>query len=132
MISPARDLALRLQSAGLGQIGGTSGWVISTSREPDGRFNTITTYDTGGEDLDTDEQDLTVHFIMVRVKARDYLEAYNKQREIQKLLIPGFTTTSARYISWKSTSGIAQVEVDDNNYSILTANYSVFCELKDA
>lgn len=132
--SPAQDVAERLQTLGHGTIGATTGWAIAVGREPDKPINCITIYDTGGEDLDTDEQDIGYPSIMVRTRSRDYLVGYNKQRDIQKVLatLGGFATASARYRSWKSTSSIAQADIDDANNAILTANYSGFCELLDA
>lgn len=124
MTSPAYDIAVQLESLGLGTIAAKSGWSIAVSREPQNPANVITIYDTGGE-IDTDEQNVLYPTFQIRVRASTYLESYNKHRDIQKwLALNGFTSDTIRYVSFKVISSIMQIDVNDNNQPILVANYS--------
>lgn len=122
MISPAYDLALFLQ--GLPEFGPT----IYVSREPATPDDVTTIYDTGGPASGTIDIDLRSPTIQIRVRGRDYNDAYARQEAIYKALgvdRTSFETANARYIGCWLTSEIISIGRDDNDRFLLTANYQI-------
>lgn len=122
--SHAQDIADRLEEMGSGTIAATTGWAISVGREPLKPASAITVYDTGGGEPDTDEQDLLTPTFQIRVRAKSYQEAFDKQRSIRDHLIRmAFSTAGGRYLSIKSISSILSLGQDEKNLHVLSANY---------
>ena len=127
MNSPAHDLALYLETQSVGTFGGSSGWSINVSREPELPDTAITLYDTGGPGPTDDDQDQWESTVQVRVRSRDYAAAFAKHEAIRDLFvlpapIIGETT---RFSGITMTSDILALGRDDNDRHLLTANYQV-------
>lgn len=89
MNSCAHDIALWLESQGVGVLGGENKWSLARNGEPKTPPDCITVYDTGGDGPDTDELDVYLQTFQVRVRAIDEAEGSTKQAEIRELLIHG-------------------------------------------
>lgn len=127
--TPAVHFADRLASLGIGTRGSNSGWSISVGREPIAPATTITIYDTGGGEVDTDDQNMTSPAIQVRVRAETYEACYGKQEAIrQALILGGFAAGGARYYSVAAISGILSVGRDDADRYLMTQNFQALCE----
>lgn len=131
MSSTAYEVALFLASQGVGTLGGDTGWCIGVGREPITPETAVTVYDTGGEDPDTDEQDLLRPTFQVRVRSSSYLNAYDKQEEIRDLLLPPsrFVMGSSLYVGVWMSSDVLSIGQDDNDRHLLVANYRAIKEL---
>lgn len=128
MNTPAHDLALYVvDQLGL-KFGGNKPWSVHVGGEPAEPANVITFYDVGGGEPDTDEQDVTQPSIQVRVRSKDYSEAYAKQELIRDILIrPGLSPViiaeTSRFTGVMMTSDFLSLGKDENNLNLWTANY---------
>lgn len=124
-MNTARNVAHLLENQNFGTFANTGAWAISIGLEPDRPDSAITIYDTGGDSPDTDEMDLNRLTFQVRVRARDYVLAYAKMKEIRAYLISRGTKTinSTRYIGIYVTSDVASLGLDDNKRQVLTCNF---------
>jgi len=124
MNSPAHDVALYLASVGVGPFASAADWAINVGAEPNSPDRTITLYDVGGGDADTDELDVFVNYIQVRTRGA-YAEAYAKQRAIRQFLIHPMkiNADTSIFTAIDLTSDVGSLGMDNNNRFILTANY---------
>lgn len=124
--SPAHDIALLLESAGVGSLPWSgSGWSVGAHLEPDAPDNAVTVYDTGGLVPDTDELDMKRPSFQVRVRSLSYADAYAKQVQIRDILIlsdPVQAATSV-FVGIQMSSDILFIGRDEKNRHLLTANY---------
>ena len=131
MSSPAVDIAQYLENNNHGTIGAdvSGSWSINISREPSKPDQTVTLYDSGG---DTPEPDAnaTRPAIQLRVRARDYLSAYDQAFAVRNALItPKSIMINGRlYVGIWATDDISLLRYDDNNRAILVANFDIFRE----
>lgn len=125
MNSPAHDIALYLVANAVGTLPWTSGWAVSVALEPPEPNNSVTVYDTGGQEPDTDELDLMRPSLQVRVRSVSYQDAYDKQVQIRDLLIlpQPISAEDSDFVSIQMTSDILSIGRDDNNRHVLVANY---------
>lgn len=130
MKSPSHDLALYLDSLGIGTFAGTVGWSINVSREPVAPVDAITIYDTGGLEADTDELDLMQPTFQVRVRSLNFPNAYAKHEAIRDaLILPGrLVTADSAYVAVNMNTDIIDLGRDDNDRHILVANYRAIRE----
>ena len=130
-MSPAFDLATKLQTLGFGTIAAESGVSIAVSTEPDAPDECITVYDTGGAGPDTHEMDLLRPTIQVRVRARTYAAGYARMRAIQIALIAILSETldTYKFIMVQPISDILAIGRDENDRFHLTSNYQLLLEV---
>lgn len=126
-MSPAYEIAQHLQAHGIGTFGAESGWSINVSREPPAPDKTVTLYDTGGLDVIQVDADLRAPFIQVRVRSRNYLEAFDKHEAIYQLLAVPMEQEIGEhhYIGIWRQGDIADLGRDDNDRHLITANYRI-------
>jgi len=128
MSSPAEELANYLIANGVGTRGASSGWSVNVTTEPTAPDTTVTLYDDGGGNPDTDELDIQKAIVQVRVrstKQTGYLAAFAKQEEIRDLLIipAPLITDNSRFIGVQMIGNIANIGRDDNDRHVLIATY---------
>jgi hypothetical protein len=124
MSSPAHELALFLQSKGVGTFAQT----IHVSREPVSPDNVVTLYDTGGSSpLLSDHAELRENSIQVRVRNTSYPDAYNKQLEIARVFQgqEPFLQGESEYAGVWQVGDIISIGRDDSDRFLLTSNYRV-------
>lgn len=126
MQSPAYDIAMLLQSEGVGSFGSSSGWSIAVGSEPMSPHTTITLYDTGGLEPDTEQLDRRPSF-QIRVRGHDYLAARSKMEEAIGILQAktGVTLNGTRYLSFELQSDVVCLGKDDSERFLFTANFRV-------
>lgn len=126
MKSPAYSVAQLLESEGLGTIAGNAGWSIAVAAEPASPDTTITVYDTGGIEPDTDQLDRRPSF-QVRVRAHNYIAASDKINEVIDALHAqsGVELNGTRFSSFEMLSDVVSLGKDDNERFILTVNFRV-------
>lgn len=123
MTSPAHAIANYLNTQGIATPLVTTGWALSISNEPDSPPNVVTVYDTGGEEWDTDEVDMTTHAVQVRVRAVSYIDACAKVNEIVAALKQAsFTYSGVVYLAIKPMGGMQHIGFDDLNRTLITLN----------
>lgn len=122
-MSPAHELALYLQSEGVG----TFGQDIHVSREPVSPGNVVTLYDTGGSAPANYDIELRQPTIQVRVRDVSYPAAQAKQEQIFGILndIKTQAIEGSTYLGVWMTTDILSIGRDDNDRHLLTANYQV-------
>lgn len=129
MNSPAHDVVLFLAAANVATFGGLAGWVINANGEPPSPDTAITVYDTGGLDADTDEMDVYQPNFMVRTRAKDQTEAYQKQVDIRRLLVPPgdvnpeLEMTTSWFTAIVMTTDVLSLGRDGNGNWVFTANF---------
>jgi len=126
MRSVARAIADHLVSNAVGTFGSNTGWAICVGIEQKQLPNTVVTvYDTGGSEVETDEQDVHRPSFQIRVRTLDYEDGYAKQDEIRALLLSINNTVifDIRFLLVTVSSDIAMIQRDDNDRCIFTANY---------
>lgn len=125
-MTAAMDIADRLSVLGLGVRAATIDWAISVSREPEDPATTITVFDTGSLDYDTDELDMIERDIQIRVRAQDYDDAASKCTEIiDALKTDTFTAGGKRYMQIRLVSGPMHIGfTEDHDWPLLTMNYT--------
>lgn len=126
MKTTAHEIALRLESAGFGTFASQSTllWSINVSIQPDAPNNTITVYDTGGLDPDTDELDLKRPTFQVRVRSLHYQDAATKIQEIARYLIfQRGVMGDHNYVTINQESEFLDIGSDDNDRAQLTCNF---------
>lgn len=129
MTPAAEDLARYLGTVGVGTFAGVTGWGIYANDEPTSPDNTITLYDTGGGEPDTEQLDLLRPTFQVRTRSKVYAEAYNKQEQVRDILTGGrLDTTRSAFVLIAMQSDIFPLGKDDNMRFILTANYRTIRE----
>ena len=126
-MSVAYSIAQELANDGVGTIGAETGWCITVGTQPETPDACVTIYDTGGAGPESDDLDDVSAAIQVRVRARTYLDAYAKAREVRDLLLggPAFILSSDRFYLIHTTSDIASLGLDDNKRTLLVASYEV-------
>jgi len=126
-MSVAYSIAQELANDGVGTLGGESGWSITVGTQPETPDSVVTVYDTGGAGPENDDLDDVGAAIQVRVRARSYLDAYTKAREVRDLLLsgPAFIVGSDRFYLIHTTSDLASLGVDDNERALIVASYEV-------
>ena len=126
-MSPAHELALHLETEGVGDFAAEVGWSLNVSREPVKPDTVVTLYDTGGFDPLQVEIDLRQPTIQVRVRSKNYAEAIAKHQEIYDLLaLPTARDIgSHHYLGIWLQGDIAGIGLDDNNRQLVTANYRI-------
>mgnify|MGYP001493829437 CR=1 FL=1 len=126
MTSTAYDIAMLLQSEGVGSFGSSSGWSIAVGSEPMSPHTTITLYDTGGLEPDTEQLDRRPSF-QVRVRGGDYLAARAKIEEAIGVLQgrTGVVLGGTRYLSFELQSDVVCLGKDDSERFIFVANFRV-------
>lgn len=123
-MSPAHDIALYLESIGLGTFGDD----IHVSREPVTPEFATTLYDTGGNAPTLINEQLRNPTIQVRVRSNNYPQAYARQEAINAALAvdrTSFETDDYRYVGVWMTSDVISIGRDDNDRHLLTANYEI-------
>lgn len=130
MNSPAHDVALYLQTQGIGTFGGGTAFSIHVGTEPAAPNDVVTLYDTGGPGPDTVEMDLMQPTFQVRTRSASYPAGYDKQEQIRDLLLASGSKTMAtsRFVLIVMTSEIAGIGRDDNDRHIMVANYRAIRE----
>lgn len=131
MSTPAHDLALHLESAGLGVFGADTRWSIAVAHQPAAPEDTITLYDTTSEAPEVYDDAKRWHGLQVRARAVSYPDAYAKQDEVFAALnaIKNQTINGAYYSGvWMSTD-INGIGRDESDRYILTANYDLSREV---
>ena len=125
MNPPSLDLAKFLAGkSGLGSLHGSDSWSVHVASEPDKPYSVVTIYDTIGTEPDTDELDVFRPSFQVRVRSRDYTQAFNIQEAVRDLLIMGPVETETSLFSLiVLSSDILHIGTDDNDLHLLTANY---------
>lgn len=128
MNSTAHDVALYLADQGAGTFGGSTGWVLSANGEPPSPDTAITIYDTGGQDMDTDQQDVEQPTFQVRVRSKSQIDAHQKQVDIRTILVrpgvdPSFVAETSLFTGVDTTTGILSIGRDGNDRYLLTANF---------
>lgn len=130
MKSPSEEIARYLVTQGYGnQLGGTAGWSVNFSKEPAKPDKTITVYDTGGPEADTEELDIQYPTIQIRVRAKGYGDAFNKMEAIRRHLktaVPAMESYSVKTI--RATSSVASIGPDDSGRDILTCNFQLMTQ----
>lgn len=131
MRSAAQDIAEYLATVGIGTLAGASnsGFGIYIGREPETPNDVITVFDTGGQEAFADIE-LYTPTILVRVRADDYEDAYEKHGEIRDaLIIPTArylgVNHETRYIGIWMASDIFTLGRDGNDRILMTANYRI-------
>lgn len=126
-MSPAHELALYLESQGVGVFGGNTDWSLHVSREPASPDNVITLYDTPGSAPANYGIQLRQPSIQVRVRAANYAAGMTKQEEIFSLLnqIQTEEIGGSIYLGVYLTTDFQSIGRDDNDRHLLTANYQV-------
>ena len=121
MTSPAYTIARYLETEGFGE------WAndINVSLEPNEPVECITLYDTGGQDPDSDEQDVFNKTIQIRVRTLNYLETYTKLEQIRDLLI-NQTIVGINGI-WMQ-GDILYIGRDDNDRHLFTTNFRLLIQ----
>lgn len=125
MRSPADDIAHYLETAGVGALAATTGWAIAIAAEPPDPDNVVTIYDTAGGEPDTDQLDIFTPGVQVRVRCKDYIQAYQKQKDIRALLtLPhNLSMATSVFTTINMTSDVASLGRDTNARFILVSNY---------
>ena len=121
MTSPAYTIARYLETEGFGE------WAndINVSLEPNEPVECITLYDTGGQDPDSDEQDVFNKTIQIRVRTLNYLQTYTKLEQIRDLLI-NQTIVGINGI-WMQ-GDILYIGRDDNDRHLFTTNFRLLIQ----
>jgi hypothetical protein len=121
MTSPAYTIARYLETEGFGE------WAndINVSLEPNEPVECITLYDTGGQDPDSDEQDVFNKTIQIRVRTLNYLETYTKLEQIRDLLIK--QTIAGINGIWMQ-GDILYIGRDDNDRHLFTTNFRLLIQ----
>ena len=121
MTSPAYKIAQHLDSEGFGT------WAddIHVAREPATPTEVITIYDEGGQDPDTDEQNVFRPFVQLRLRSENYNTSYEKLEQIRDNLIAASITDINEI--WMQ-GGILLIEIDDNERYIFTMNFILLTE----
>ena len=120
MNSPAHDIALYLQSTGLGDLGTT----LFVGNEPATPDEVTTIYDYPGDGDDTDELDEQPRF-QVRTRG-SYETAYHQQLEIKDALTrptTGIVAPTSVFSLIVSINSIASLGRDGNQRYIMVASY---------
>ena len=86
----------------------------------------VTVYDTGGGDPFADIE-LYEPSVQIRVRNLKYADGYALQQEIRKALIvpTSFEINGTHYIGVWNVGDIMSLGKDQNNRSVLTANYRI-------
>lgn len=121
MTSPAYTIARYLETQGFGE------WAndINVSLEPSEPVECITLYDTGGQDPDSDEQDVFNKTIQIRIRTLNYLETYTKLEQIRDLLI---NQTIAGINGIWMQGDILYIGRDDNDRHLFTTNFRLLIQ----
>lgn len=132
----AHEIALYVATQGLGVFGGSAGWVVGANGEPPSPDTAITIYDTGGQDLDTDEQDVAQPSFQVRVRSKSQIDARQKQLDIRAILVrpgedPAFDGVTLRFTAVQLTTDILFIGRDGNDRFLFTANFRARCTEKE-
>lgn len=103
-----------------------SGDTVFIGEEPASPNDCVTVYDTGGGDPFPDIE-LYDTSIQVRVRNVNYAACYAMQQAIREALIIPTTVdiNGTRYIGIWNTGDIISLGKDQNNRSLLTANYRI-------
>lgn len=120
MNSPAHDIALYLQSVGLGDFGSN----LFVGSEPATPDEVTTIYDYPGDTDDTDELDEQPRF-QVRTRG-SYEAAYRQQSAIKEALtLPttGITAATSVFSLIVSINSIASLGRDGNQRYLMVASY---------
>jgi hypothetical protein len=120
-------MAQFLEDLAVGTMGGALQWGIFVGSEPTdpaAHADAITLYDTGGDEPDTDEQDVRPTF-QVRVRASAYLAGISKIEQIRDALIDPATIVvgGVTYVGVEESSEIAHIGRDDSDRDLLVANF---------
>lgn len=108
-------------------------WSINVGNEPDDPDKTITIYDVPGELADL-YLDLTVPLtnkdnVQVRVRSKDYQQAYNKSRDLFELLVNRGqfidSDTDTEFGGFIPATSVQWLKKDENNRTIFTFNLQV-------
>lgn len=108
-------------------------WSINVGNEPDDPNKTITIYDVPGELADL-YLDLTVPLtykdnVQVRVRSKDYSQAYNKSRDLFELLVNRGqfidSDTDTEIGGFIPATSVQWLKKDENNRTIFTFNLQV-------
>ena len=132
-MSTAADVAKFLSSAGVGMLKGTTDaqWPISYGAQPDSPDNFITVYDTQGDGLDTDEQDVEMTTVQVRVRSANYDAGADRQRAIQAWLTAQYPESEQwRYVSISAASSLIGLGRDDKNRHVTVLNYTIIRQVR--
>lgn len=127
-ISPATEIAQRLQTLGIGTIGATSGWALAVGMEPSQPNNVITVYDTPGQAPDNDDHSVERPTVQVRVRSFDHQEAYGKSQDVKNALISGEFGT---FFLITATSEPGLIGRDDNDRFLFTTNFQAMRDIGD-
>lgn len=121
MTSPAYTIARYLETQNFGE------WAndINVSLEPSEPVECITLYDTGGQDPDSDEQDVFNKTIQIRIRTLNYLETYIKLEQIRDLLI---NQTIAGINGIWMQGDILYIGRDDNDRHLFTTNFRLLIQ----
>lgn len=110
-----------------------SDWSINVGGEPNTPNKTITIYDVPGELPDL-YLDLTVPLtykdnVQVRVRSKDYQQAYNKSRDLFEFLVNRGhfidSDTDTDYGGFIPSTNVQWLKKDENNRTIFTFNLQV-------
>lgn len=124
MSSAAHAIAEYIEGRSIATFRTTTGWALAISSEPTEPPNCVTVYDTGGDEWDTDQLDMTTHSVQVRVRAVNYIDACAKCDEISRALRrASFTHNGLNYISIKQSGGLQHIGFNDQNRTLITMNF---------
>ena len=124
MSSAAHAIANYIESSSIATSRTTTGWALAISSEPTEPPNCVTVYDTGGEEWDTDQLDITTHSVQVRVRAVNYSDACTKCNEISSALRrASFTYGGLSYLSIRQQGGLNHIGFNDQNRTLITMNF---------
>lgn len=132
MTNPAsEDIAQILVGAGVGTVGGASGWRVSISREATAPDTCVTVYDNGGStphpNWSLDELDIQVQ---VRGDREGYRAAYDKVLEVRDVLLgrPTENVNTTQYVGIIMRGDFNFIQYDDNERPVFTLNFIVWRE----
>lgn len=133
MKSPAHDLALYLSAlGGIGTFASANGWAIALGSEPAAPDTTVTFYDASVGAVDTDELDLDRAAVQVRVRSRNYADAYARAEAVRDALIlpTRLVTDESAFVGIFMSSGISSLGRDENDRFVLVATYDCIREIQ--
>lgn len=126
-MGPAHAIALLIEDAGLGTLGGNSDWSIAVNGEPVKPDDTITVYDTGGPGAVLVDEDLREPTVQIRVRSHDPALARTRMDAVLAALtapreqeVDGY-----RNVGIWLTTDVASLGRDEQRRERLTANLRI-------
>jgi hypothetical protein len=130
-MTPAEMLKDILVTAGIGTFGGSTGWGIYVSKEPDNLDTVITLYDSGGEDPNPK---WLLNYpsvqIMIRGTENGYQAMFTKAQAVVDALLgyPSTDFADQRLVSTRQIGGLGFLGYDEKKRPRITTNWSLITE----